>query len=245
MGAVSRLHRKVSRLLAPPPADNSDEMSVARTTIAEANAEIRECLADHKRLERAVKSARALAERARSQLELVGPASERARQAREADTADRQRRVQAGKLDFDSALSDAVERTEREVREAERAEAAARAVLPGLEERVRDADRELEHNGERIDSAVWRRRRAELMLELPQVRAANDVVANFARRLIALKHIGSEGRFYRVPSGSVPPECVEACKLKQEFSEAEMRLYIKPEVAYLQRLRTDPDTTLD
>ena len=243
MGVVTSIARKVG-LAAAPSADEPDEIATARRTIAECNDTIRRCLADSKRLNGELEAARKHESSIRAQLDLVEPARARAREAKDADAADRKLRMQNGNVNADPALSKALDDAERAVREAERNAEAAADVLPGLAERVRELQWEIESTASRLDSAVWRRRMAELMLELPSVRAANALVSDFARRIVALKDIGASYNSYGTPGGYVPDDIIAACKVKQEFDDSEMRPYVQPEVQYLKRLRTDPDATL-
>lgn len=242
MGTVTRLARKVG--LAAPSADEPDEIATARKTIAECNATIRKCLSESKRLNVELVTAREHEARIRDQLGLVEPARERAREAKDADAADRKSRMQKGEPGSDPALSKALDEAEQAVREAERNAEAAAEVLPGLAERVRELQWEIENTASRRDGAVWRRRMAELTLELPAVRAANALLSDFARRIVALKDIGASHNSYGTPGGYVPADIIAACKVKREFENAEMRPYVQPEVQYLKRLRTDPDATL-
>lgn len=213
-----------------------------RAVIAESNAAIRQHLAARAGLEQALEEARARVARAREQLDLAGPALERAREAKDADAADRERRAREGTFDSDPALVEALEHAERAVREAERTEDAARAALPSLEAQVRDAEEAIARGAEAIDSLVWRRRMAELALEFPEVQAAAQTVMRFKERIAALADVSLRHRLYSVPSGGIPEEFV---KVGETYtSEKDRRRLIDAEVAYLRRLRSDPNVQL-
>ncbi len=225
-------------------ASTVDETCEARAIISEATAQIRQWLAERQSLERELEVAKERQQSIRAQLDLVAPAAERAAKAREADAADRKKRMEAGNPCADTKLTDAVETAERELREAERNATAAEAALPALEELTREAQAALAQNIDAVDLAIWRRRLAELSLQLPEVRSAAAIVAEFATRVATLKDIGIRHRLYNTPRGSVPAEWSEVCTIEPPTVEPWSN-GILAEIDYLRRLREDPEATFD
>lgn len=221
------------------------EKAEARATIAAANEEIRQHIAGRVRLARDLEQARTLEERTREHLGLVGPAEERLRLAQEADAADRKRRALAGSPGHDPKLAAAIKKAQHEVEEAQAAEDAAEAALPALSAKVREAQDVIEFAAEQVDWAIWKRRMAELSLELPEVRAAASIVADFSRRIAALADVSLRHKLHGTPSGRIPDKFRDACAVPLRFTDTELQDYIRTERTYLKTLRTDPEAQPD
>jgi hypothetical protein len=231
-------------LAAAAMAPSIDDVGDARAAIAEATQAIRRHREALEQAKAALESARALEERTREQLELTGHAEGRLAAAREADASERKRRALAGAPGTDPALVKAIAKAQRELEEAEAAEEAARAALPTLAARTREAAQAIRDIELERDAAVWNLRMAQIALELPDVRSAYAVLAEFARKLAVLSDVGLYGKSYGAMRGSVPPDFLELCAAPS-FSRDELSFDIHAEVDYLKRLRVDPEAQSD
>jgi DNA repair exonuclease SbcCD ATPase subunit len=221
-----------------------DELGEAHAIISQATAEIRRRLGERKGLERDFEAAKEREQTIREQLDLVAPALERVKRARDTEAADRRSRMESGAPGSDPKLVAEVEAAECALREVTRNAEAAEAALPALEEQTRDAQAALGRCAEGLDAAVWRRRVAEVSRELPEVRAAAAVLAAFSTRVEALKDVALRHKLYGTPNGSVPGEFSSLCSIAKP-REFELRPVISAEIAYLRRLREDPDVAID
>lgn len=207
----------LSNLFPAPPlaaaamAQHPDDTAAARAAITEAANAIRQYGAALEKAKADLEAARTLEERTREQLELTGPAESRLSAAREADADERRRRALAGTPGTDLALVQAIATAQRALEEAQAAEEAARAALPTLSARTREAAQAIRDIEVERDAAVWRLRMAQIALDFPEVRSAYAVLAEFARQLAVLSDVGLRGRLYSTPTGSVPIEFLELC----------------------------------
>ena len=240
----------LSNLFPAPPlaatamAQYPDEAVDAKAAIDEAANAIRQYGEALEQAKAALESARALEARTGEQLELVGPAESRLAAAREADADERKRRALAGTPGTDPALVKAIAAAQRALEDAEAAEEAARAALPTLSARTREAEQAIRDIELERDAAVWKLRMAQVALELPEVRSAHAVLSEFARKLAVLSDVGLYGKSYGAMRGSVPPDFLELCAAPS-FSRDELSFDIHAEVDYLKRLRDDPEAQAD
>lgn len=238
----------LSNLFPAPPlaaaamAPSTDDVGDARAAIAEATQAIRRHREALEQAKATLEAARALEERTREQLELTGPAESRLAAAREADAEERKRRALAGTPGTDPRLTAAIDTAQRALEEAEAAEEAARAALPTLSARTREAAQAVRNVEVERDAAVWNLRMAQVALELPEVRAAYAVLSEFARKLAVLSDVGLRGRLYSTPTGSVPVEFLELCAVPNFSPDGPD---IRAECEYLKRLRADPEAQSD
>jgi len=231
----------ISRLFAPQFDSSDVAASVgARDTIESATEEIKELSASLPRLNKELATARAHLDKAREQLDLAGPAADRLRLAEEADAEVRKQRARLGDFGADAVLGDAIDRAHRDLREAKAAEDAASAVLPELEERVREAEDAVKEATANIDEAIWRKRIAELELERPEIESAARLLVEWNRRVAALADAGVRWKLYGTPHGTVPQQILEAGVIPTTFAENELRPLVQSEAEYLKRMRSDP-----
>ncbi len=216
------------------------QASNPRADIKQARAAIRAALAIRPALERALEEAEARVAMAEAALEAVGPAQTAAAAAEAADAEDRKARMLAGKVGADPKLAEAVTITRTRADDAERMAEAARAVMPTLAERVRDARQAVKSNDERIDSAAWRIAVAEIAADADAAKAAADVVAAFQKRVAVLQDVGVKHKLYSAPGGSVPAELKRIGELPKVSTDS-LRAEIKVAYERLRRLRTDAD----
>jgi chromosome segregation ATPase len=216
------------------------QTSNPRAEIKSARATIRKALADRPALERALEEAEGRVAMAESALEAVGPAQAAAAAAEAAAAADLEQRVLDGKSDADPKLAEQVTVTRARADDAERMATAARAALPTLAERVRDAQQALKSNDEKIDSAAWRIAVGELAADADAAQQAADVVAAFQRRVAVLADVGVKHKLYSVPGGSVPAELKRIGDLPKVSTDS-LRTEILGTAKRLRALRTDPD----
>lgn len=219
-----------------------DERAETRATIAEASEEIRRLINERPQLERELALCQERVDRAREQLELVDPARTRLEQAKLADAADRRRRVEDGTPGSDPELVATVKAAQDALADAEAGELAAKESLPGLEQRLREKEEAIENAARRIDAAVWRRRMAELSLQLPEVRAAAATLTDFRRELAAVADVALRSKLYGTPSGDIPKDMFDACAITPfaETLDSGLRSAVHGEIVYLRRLRDDP-----
>ncbi len=216
------------------------QTSNPRAEIKSARATIRKAISDRPTLERALEEAEGRVAMAESALEAVGPAQAAAAAAEAADAEHRKARMLAGKSDADPKLAEAVTVTRTRAEDAERMAEAARAVLPTLAERVRDAKQALKSTDERIDSAAWRIAVAELAADAAAAQQAADVVAAFQKRVTVMADVGLRHKLYGVPNGSVPAELKRIGDLPK-LNVDSLRTEILAVVKRLRALRTDAD----
>ena len=216
------------------------QASNPRADIKQARAAIRAALAIRPALERALEEAEARVAMAEAALEAVGPAQTAAAAAEAADAEDRKARMLAGKVGADPKLAEAVTITRTRADDAERMAEAARAVMPTLAERVRDARQAVKSNDERIDSAAWRIAVAELAADADAAQQAADVVAAFQRRTAVLADVGIKHKLYAVPGGSVPAE-LKQIGVMPKLNADSLRTEILAVVKRMRALRTDAD----
>ncbi len=234
----------LSNLFPAPPlaaaavAQYPDEAVDAKAEITEAAEAIRQYGAALEKAKADLESSRALEARTSEQLELVGPAEGRLAAAREADAEERKRRALAGTPGTDPALVKAIATAQRALEEAEAAEEAARAALPTLAARTREAEQAIRDIEVERDAAVWNLRMAQVALELPEVRSAYAVLAEFARKMKVLSDVGMRGKLHGTPVGVVPDDFMELCTIPNFWPEAPE---VHDEVVYLKRLRADPE----
>ena len=216
------------------------QTSNPRAEIKQARAAIRKAISDRPTLERALSEAEARVASADAALEAVGPAQAALAAAEAADAEDRKQRVLDGKAAADPKLAEAVTITRTRADDAERMAEAARAVMPTLAERVRDARQAVKSNDERIDSAAWRIAVAELAADADAAQQAADVVAAFQRRTAVLADVGIKHKLYAVPGGSVPAE-LKQIGVMPKLNADSLRTEILAVVKRMRALRTDPD----
>jgi chromosome segregation ATPase len=217
-----------------------NQTATPRAEIKQARGQIRAALASRPALERALEEAEGRVAMAEAALAAVGPAQAAAAAAEAADAEDRKQRVLDGKVGADPKLSEAVTATRARADDAERMAEAARAVLPTLAERVRDAKQALKSTDERIDSAAWRIAVAELAADAAAAQQAADVVATFQKRVTVLTDVGLRHKLYGTPNGSVPAELKKIGELPK-VSVDSLRAQIKDACERLRALRTDAD----
>ena len=216
------------------------QTSNPRAEIKSARATIRKAISDRPTLERALEEAEGRVAMAESALEAVGPAQAAAAAAEAAAAADLEQRVLDGKSDADPKLAEQVTVTRARADDAERMATAARAALPTLAERVRDAQQALKSNDEKIDSAAWRIAVGELAAEADAAQQAADVVAAFQRRVAVLADVGIKHKLYAAPGGSVPADLKRIGDLPK-LNVDSLRTEILAVVKRMRALRTDPD----
>ena len=216
------------------------QTSNPRAEIKSARATIRKALADRPALERALEEAEGRVAMAESALEAVGPAQAAAAAAEAAAAADLEQRVLDGKSDADPKLAEQVAATRARAEDAERMAEAARAVLPTLTERVREAKQALKSNSEKVDTACWQIILGELELDAPAAKAAAETVAAFQKRVTVLADVGLRHKLYGVPNGSVPLSLRRVAELPKIDADS-LRGEIKAAYERLRRLRSDAD----
>ena len=216
------------------------QTSNPRAEIKSARATIRKAISDRPTLERALEEAEGRVAMAESALEAVGPAQAAAAAAEAAAAADLEQRVLDGKSDADPKLAEQVAATRARAEDAERMAEAARAVLPTLTERVREAKQALKSNDEKIDSAAWRIAVAALAADADAAKAAADTVAAFQKRVVVLQDIAVRHRLHGCPGGSVPAELKRIGELPK-LNVDSLRTEILGTAKRLRALRTDAD----
>ena len=216
------------------------QTSNPRAEIKSARATIRKALADRPALERALAGAEGKVALAETAIAAVGPAQAAAAAAEAADAEDRKARMLAGKSDADPKLAEQVTVTRTRADDAERMAEAARAVMPTLNERVRDARQALKSNEEKIDSAAWRIAVAEIAADADAAQQAAETVAAFQRRVAVLADVGIKHKLYAAPGGSVPADLKRIGELPKVSTDS-LRAEIKVAYERLRRLRTDAD----
>ena len=216
------------------------QTSNPRADIKQARAQIRASLGSRPALERALAEAEARVAMAEAALEAVGPAQAAAAAAEAADAEDRKQRVLDGKAAADPRLTEQVTVARTRAEDAARMAEAARAVMPTLAERVRDARQALKSNDEKIDSAAWRIAVGELAAEADAAQQAADVVAAFQRRVAVLADVGIKHKLYAAPGGSVPADLKRIGDLPK-LNVDSLRTEILAVVKRMRALRTDPD----
>ena len=216
------------------------QTSNPRADIKQARAAIRAALASRPALERALAEAEARVAGAEAALAAVGPAQAAAAAAEAADAEDRKQRVLDGKAAADPRLTEQVTVTRARAEDAERMAEAARAVMPTLAERVRDAKQALKSNSEKVDTACWQIILGELELDAPAAKAAAETVAAFQKRVTVLTDVGLRHKLYGVPNGSVPLSLRRVAELPKIDADS-LRGEIKAAYERLRRLRTDAD----
>ena len=152
----------------------------------------------------------------------------------------RKARMLAGKSDADPKLAEQVTVTRTRADDAERMAEAARAVMPTLNERVRDARQALKSNEEKIDSAAWRIAVAEIAADADAAQQAAETVAAFQRRVAVLADVGIKHKLYAAPGGSVPADLKRIGDLPK-LNVDSLRTEILAVVKRMRALRTDPD----
>lgn len=216
------------------------QTSNPRADIKQARAQIRASLGSRPALERALAEAEARVAMAEAALEAVGPAQAAAAAAEAADAEDRKARMLAGKSDADPKLAQAVMVTRARAEDAERMAEAARAVMPTLAERVRDARQAVKSNDEKIDSAAWRIAVGEIAADADAAQQAADTVAAFQRRTAVLADVGLRHKLYSAPGGSVPAE-LKQIGVMPKLNVDSLRTEILGAAKRLRALRTDAD----
>ena len=216
------------------------QTSNPRAEIKSARATIRKALADRPALERALAGAEGKVALAETAIAAVGPAQAAAAAAEAADAEDRKARMLAGKSDADPKLAEQVTVTRTRAEDAARMAEAARAVMPTLAERVRDARQALKSNSEKVDTACWQIILGELELDAPAAKAAAETVAAFQKRVTVLADVGLRHKLYGVPNGSVPLSLRRVAELPKIDADS-LRGEIKAAYERLRRLRSDAD----
>ena len=216
------------------------QTSNPRADIKQARAAIRKAISDRPALERTLSEAEARVAGAEAALAAVGPAQAALAAAEAAAAADLEQRVLAGKSDADPKRAEQVAATRARAEDAERMAEAARAVMPTLAERVRDAKQALKSNEEKIDSAAWRIAVAEIAADADAAKAAAATVAAFQKRVAVLAEVGTRHKFYAAPGGSVPAELKQLGTMPKLNADS-LRPEIKAAYERLRRLRSDPD----
>ena len=182
---------------------------------ASSAATIRQCRADLARLRKEHERAQKLEANARARLGHVEPARLKLQKLQERDVADRRERVESGRFGSSGSLKDAIEDATAELAEAERNDDAVRDVLPSLEQKTREAKAAVESAISRLDELAWNRRIAELSAELPEVRAASELLTAWSRRVAVLRDVSLRWKLCHNPHGAVPPEFTKLCAIPQ------------------------------
>ena len=178
-------------------------------------ATIRQCRTNLARLKKEHAQAVKREASARAQLNQVEPARAKLASAIEADAADRRKRVESGRFGSSGALRDKIADATAELAEVERADAAVRDVLPDLEAKTREAKSAIESAISRLDEVTWNYRISELERELPEIRAASELLTTWSRRIAGLRDAGLRWKLHGTPHGSVPAEFVKVTVIPQ------------------------------
>ena len=192
----------------------ADTLRAAFVPEASGAKDIRAARANLARLRKELERAQKLEANARAQLGQVEPVRAKLQKLHEADAEDRRERVESGRTGSSGALRDKIADAERALAESERNEAALHAALPSLEARTRESKWAVESAVSRLDELAWNFRCAELTRELPEVKAAAEVVSDFARRIAVLRDVSRRWKGFNVPHGVTPPELIKACTLR-------------------------------